>query len=463
MSNSRQLIGTILALCCALAAAAASPALSPLAGSDAVRALRAQPEGELQLQYLKQTPNRAPETYAVRIARDYLDVADSATRWLIDFPLRRVFTIRPGNAFVNDSLYADAWWRVMELKNRALMRKLLQAGGQTDPAGSVDPFWAETELGVALPEFPRPNLQRSEKGGRIRWMLNGEEVAAVRYDAEPVPESIRAHLRRFWAGPIQVHPDIADQLAASGRIAQEIWVTAKRGKDPVVTHWKLTARHWEPAAHYPLPAQLTALPTISDGAFPEIFALLSKDVADRKVPPAPEVYAARADAAIMRGAGLEAVLWIMEMSLAEGRAPDACNAGDPRLFCSLLARAGPLLKSDPRGAAAFAKQSPDQADRPQFDSLPNGYLLRLLWATRPPGKGVEYGERERDLLAAAQASPIANFCKDTGDFYAAAWKGFPAWQVWDLGRLMAGHTADDLLHQVDVLEDQLLANEPGLF
>jgi hypothetical protein len=37
----------------------------------------------------------------------------------------------------------------------------------------------------------------------------------------------------------------------------------------------------------------------------------------------------------------------------------------------------------------------------------------VLWATRPPGKDVKREAVERDLLAALQASPIANFCKDT--------------------------------------------------
>jgi hypothetical protein len=61
----------------------------------------------------------------------------------------------------------------------------------------------------------------------------------------------------------------------------------------------------------------------------------------------------------------------------------------------------------------------------RWDS-PNAYLLRLLWATRAPGKGVPSGENERDLLAALRASPIANFCKDTGDFYAARWQPLAA-------------------------------------
>lgn len=128
----------------------------------------------------------------------------------------------------------------------------------------------------------------------------------------------------------------------------------------------------------------------------------------------------RAQAAIGRGAGLEALTWVLEMSLAQGHPPGPCNPQDSTPRCQLIRRAGALAKTDNRTAIANQKQAPDEADRPQFDSLPNAYLWRLLWATRLPGKGVSRSETEHDLLAALKASPIANFCKDTGDFYAAA-------------------------------------------
>lgn len=66
------------------------------------------------------------------------------------------------------------------------------------------------------------------------------------------------------------------------------------------------------------------------------------------------------------------------------------------------------------------------------------------------------------LLAALEASPVANFCKDTGDFYAASWQPFAAWQAWDFGRAMAGHRSGDLLSGVDALEANL-ASQQALF
>jgi hypothetical protein len=231
----------------------------------------------------------------------------------------------------------------------------------------------------------------------------------------------------------------------------------------VLAHWTLVSSHWEATARYPLAPGLAAHPTSDAGVYPEIFATLSAIAAAKKSPPADEVYTARANAALERGAGLEAVTWLLEMSLARGHAPTPCQEQDSTTRCLLMRRAGALAKGDPRYAIAFMKRAPDKVDRAQFDSLPNAYVLRLLWATRPPGTDVSRGETEHDLLAALQASPLPNFCKDTGDFYAAAWQPFLAWQVWDLGRTMASHTPDDLLNAIDTVEANLYEGESVFF
>ncbi len=451
---------------CLLGHGACAMAVSPAAGTDEVLALRPQAGGELQLHYARDVSGQELQTVTVGLGKDYHYVMDQRGLRLYDYQLRRIFNLDPANRFTNDSLYADVWFRVTELENRVRLRKAMQAAGlPMDKAPvSQNPFWMESDLGVVSMNLPRPSVQRSDHEGRTRWEVDGAEVAAVRYDTEAVPEAVRGGLRRFWTTFVPLHPSIADDLAASGRMPQELWVMTQRlGKDPAITHWKLTARQWRAQAHLPLPPHLAAAPTRATGVFPDIFALLSREVADHTAPPSQAVYIARAQAAIDRSAGLEAIVSVLEMNLALGRAATACSAVDPRQFCTLAAKAGPLVRADPRYAIAFARQSPDLSDRPQFESLPNAYVLRLLWATRPPGKGVTREDTERDLLAALTASAVANFTKDTGDFYAGGWEPFAAWQVWDLGRLMAGHVPGDLLHNIDSLEDQLYVGVPSLF
>jgi hypothetical protein len=445
---------------------AAAPLISPAAGSDAVLAMRSDAQGELRLKYRIERDNQPPEIVTTGLAKDYHYKNSAVGLWINDYRLRRIFRVQPESQLINDSLYADAWYRRAELENRAAISGMLKKAGVDAVKGfaAQDPFWAETELGLVTGNFPRPDLHRLESKGRIQWSLGTDEVVGIRYRREPVPEGVRAGLRRWWPSLVSIHPQIADELAQSGRVPEELWVKqmVNAGKSFETAHWSLIQAEWIAQAKYPLPAGGRAVPTESRGAYPQIFSTLSSIVADQRQPPPQDVYSARTESAIAQSAGLEAMVWIIEMQLAAG-AKSSCAAPSTTDSCALAARAGPLAKLDTRTAIAFAAHSPDAADRPQFDSLPNAYVLRLLWATRPPGKDVKPEDSEHDLLVALQTSPIANFCKDTGDFYAKSWHPFAAWQVWDLGRLMAGHRGGDLLDAVDAIEADVVRREPAFF
>jgi hypothetical protein len=444
----------------------AAPQISPAAGSDAVLAMRSDTQAELRLQYRVERENQPAEIVKIGLAKDY-HYKNSAVGLLIhDYRLHRIFRFQPESGLMNDSMYAEVWYRRAELENRAAINGAMNKAGIDVSKGfaAQNPFWAETDLGLVTPNFPRPDLHRVESKDKIRWSLGTDEVVAIRYRREPVPDKVRGGLRRWWPSMVSIHPQIVDELALSGRVPEELWVKqmVQGGKSFETAHWSLIQAEWIEQAKYPLPAGLTAVPTESRGAFPQIFGTLSAAVTDRRQPPPEDVYRARAESAIAHSAGLEAMIWIIEMQLAAG-VKTPCGTPSTTDSCALAARAGPLAKSDSRTAIAFAAHSPDAADRSQFDSLPNAYVLRLLWATRPAGKGVKREDTEHDLLVALQTSPIANFCKDTGDFYAASWNPFAAWQVWDLGRLMAGHRSGDLLDNVDVIEAAVVQKEPTLF
>lgn len=396
-----------------------APLISPSAGSDMVLSMRGTPTGELRLQYRKESGPGSTENVSAGIANDYHYTRSAEQTRIYDFKLRRIFSVHPGDAFISDSLYAEVGYRAAELRNRVVLSGAVKGAGITTPqtlAESNDPFWIESSLGMVSPQFPHTELTQVTEKGRTRWLRKDEEVAAVRYEKDEVPLPLQGGLRRFWGTFTQMHPDLAVALAASKHIPTELWIEQRHfGKDPVVVHWTLTSQKWERAATFPLAAHLAAHPTNTAGSYPEIFATLAAATADKRLPPSQETYASRAEAALGRGAGLEALTWVLEMGLAQGPGVK-CGPNDPQPFCSLAARIGPVAKTDSRTALAFATQSPDETARPQFADLPNAYVLRLLWATRAPGKGVEPAERERDLLAALRASAVANFCKDTGDF-----------------------------------------------
>ena len=445
--------------------APATPLVSPAAGSDAVLAMRTDAEPELRLTYKVERAGELAESVILGLSTDYQYRSDSNGLSINDYRLKRIFRAQKKGGLINDSLYAEAWYRGAELDNRAnIDAALKKAGGDTAKGlPAQDPYWAETELGVITPKFPRPDLHRRQTQDRIGWSLGTDEVVAVRYRGDVVPPALRRGLRRWWPSIAAIHPAIADELAQSEKVPAELWIRVlAHHKTFETAHWTLTDARFVESAKYPLPGGLAAAPAESGGAYPQIFAVLSSAVAEKRSPPPQETYVARAQAAIAQGAGLEAIVWVLEMQLAAG-VETPCSAPSETDHCALAGQAGPLARTDSRTAIAFATRSPDVNNRSQFSSLPNAYLLGLLWATRPPGEGVKREDSERDLLVALKASAIANFCKDAGDFYAGAWQPFAAWQVWDLGRLMTNHRSGDLLDQVDKLEAAVATGFPTLF
>jgi hypothetical protein len=177
-----------------------APTMSPASGSDAVLSIRSEPEGELRLQYRKEEPGKSAELVSFGIASDYhyINLADGIR--IYDYKLRRIFWVRPAGNFINDSLYADVWYRAMELRNRVMLRGMLTGVGITTSKAptTMDSFWVETELGMVSADLPRREARRVDEKSRVRWLLDGEEVAAVRYEKEDVHDAVKLGLRRFW-------------------------------------------------------------------------------------------------------------------------------------------------------------------------------------------------------------------------------------------------------------------------
>lgn len=453
----------------ALAGMPARAAISPAASSDVVLAARGGPESELRLQYQEDVNGRHRQVVTYGMAQDY-DYRETATGLTIyDYRLRRIFRYRPAfnTYYVSDSLYADVWYRAAELQRRSTQAGPVQEArfGPVKGKLTLSPFWAESELGVITRIYPRPMLTRSDRADRSTWSLDGHVVVSVRWHPVPVPGAMLGALRRLWPHLAPVHPQIVNQLAAAGRIPDELWVEtpAPDQRHLQRLHFRLSLYQWVPAAPYPLAPHLDAVPTDSSGVYPQIFATLAADVQKQLLPPTQEQYLEKIEDAVSDGNGLEAILWQMEMRLAQGAPPPECVRDDPRGVCALSQLANSLADNDDRTAVAFAGRSPPMRDRSAYADLPNVYLLQLLWATQPSGDKVTFAQSERGVLAALKASPVANFCRNAGDFYAAAWKADQAWQIWDLGRLMAGHRKGDLLDAIDSLETRLARQYPALF
>lgn len=461
----------VVAFCAGTAPAwpdADAPPLSPAAGSDELLKLRRDLQGELRLTYRQDVTGRPSATVTIGLAGDYDYVDDGSTLAIHDYRLRRILVRQPDHRFLNSSLFAEVWVRGAELENRVrVMRGGAAAGGldlQKTP-GVAEPFWIESELGMVHQALAPPALRRTGDAASMTWQLDSGDVAAAQFKDGTVPDEVRPGLRRLLATATKLHPAIADTIAARGQVPWDLRykLILPDQRSFGTAHWTLAKTEWVAAARYPLPPGLKAAPGETSGAFPDIFAALAADVAQRRRPPPDSIYVGRIRGAIARRAGLEAFLWVTEMQLAAGPISSACPPNDARPFCRLAREAGPLAKEDPRTAIAFAPDAPTAADRRKFDDLPNAYLLGLLFATRPHARGADPAIDERALLAAIKASPVANFAKDIGDFYLQRWDPVAAWQAWDLGRAMAGHRQGDLLDAIDTRESQLVLLAPSFF
>lgn len=443
----------------------AAPLMSPAENSDDVRThLMAEPE--LRLRYRIERSGLSTEIVTIGVARDYHYKITSGGIEIYDYRARRIFRVLPHGEFVNDSLHAEVWFRRAELESRAIIIGSLNGAalGASQDVAAQDPFWVETELGLTTPRFARPPLERQVTADRVAWRLKNQEVAAIRYRKQTTPIELRASLLRLWLSIVSLHPAIVNELAQSERMPEELWITEFNHADTrfQISHWVLDKVEWLRHPEYPLPPHRAAEPSLSGGAFPEIFHTLTIAVSSKRRPPSMDTYHYRIESALAHGAGLEALVWLIEMQLAAG-VTETCGDAANSNYCLLAARVRPIAEMDARTALAFAKQAPNASERAHFDTLPNAYLLRLLWANRTPRRGIDRVDPELDLLHAVQASPVASFCKDVGDFYVRSWRPFAAWQTWDLGRLMVGHIDGDSLREIDNMEAEQIRREAALY
>src|SRR5580700_6571841 len=80
-----------------------APLISPSAGSDAVLSVRGAPTGELRLQYRKESGQAGVEEVSAGIGSDYHYTRSAGQTRIYDFKLRRIFSVQPGDTFINDS------------------------------------------------------------------------------------------------------------------------------------------------------------------------------------------------------------------------------------------------------------------------------------------------------------------------------------------------------------------------
>jgi len=113
------------------------------------------------------------EDIEIRIGERYVVWRVGETNTLYDFELQRILSWNENEKeFLNRSMYALPGFIVFEARNRKFLLDVLGKGGVEIPAANQQ-VWAETSLGVPLPDMPKLEImsRTTEDGAHIFWGL----------------------------------------------------------------------------------------------------------------------------------------------------------------------------------------------------------------------------------------------------------------------------------------------------
>lgn len=441
------------------------PRISPLATARDIRAGHASRSGEWRLTYSAAGPQGDEAPVVVALASDYVLRQDKGTQ-IFDFAHARIYSVTPGEGgFANDSLHAMALFRIHELQNRKVLSGALAAAKMDAPPPHLDPFWAECELSMVLPNQAPPVVRREGENTLALW--HGESLAARATLGPEAPAALRSKLIRLWRHALPMHPQMARELAATGRAPASLEVPVLGGDRVGLRKLILAKAEWIEPADFPLPE--TAVPAPERGSPATIAILGAAREAARSGARAPTLdeYVARIKGSLARGASLEAALWSMEAVLAGSAdmaaiCPTPQNAGEP---CQTLRQAFRAGMADPRASVLFAKGPlKKETSLPDLSGLSNAHVGRLLTATRLVMGGGGGAGVENAYQAALGSGPgVVGYYKDIGDYYVRYYQHPTAWRLYDLGRMLPGHRQGDLLSEIDRMEAKLRKDFPELY
>ena len=461
-------------------AAAPGPTAPPVIGphTSAAQILAARPRAageEWRATYRVTEGEGGPREVVVGLGPDYLLISEGPHRTIVDRALRRRIEIE-GDQFANTSLYAMPAFAAYEIQNRAALRRVMNAAGQSVGIYSLDQFWAEADLGVTT-GGPAVQIEAAPlpSGGSV-YSYRGTEVARFSPSDRSLPAVRGELLRLFLQHRLRLHPSIRDAIVATGRMPQEIAYSRPVALELRQETWQLTVFEQHPAA-YALPP--SAGPVIRADAFfeREILPSMLAAVEAHQPPRSLDQSRRAAVAAADRGNWADAMLIVMETSLQYG-VHDCPPPLAARKECLDLAAHRSEMMAD-LGAAAFVQatgiQYRDSAQAIRLwrgmsrSGLSNPTLIDLMIANTLSSQEAKPSQAEAEeptrlFASALRGNPfIASIYKDIGDHYMRRLAPLTAWIAYDLGRAVPGRPANDNLAKISALERLLEQQHPAFF
>lgn len=425
------------------------------------------------------------DSIVMALAEDYAYVEQGRQRTIVDAKLGQIISLDlASGSFRRDSIYSLAGLLESETKNRMWIRELLRRTGATEETApfQMDPFWIESELGVPIPESPRPRTEARIAGGTISFSHAGSEVATVTFSEQQLAGARLDRLRNILRATTKLHPEILEQIVAAGRLPQTLefrMLEMPTDAEAGTTTYRLQSARTESVA-FPLPEDAGRHSAADHPFYADVLPVMEAAVAGTHGagPRSSDWYFSRIGEAVERKAWFEALMLQTELSLLTadrtGGCTDALKAAgrcvalfdhtadlvrDERTSTYLLGQ--DIQNSEPVRAVEIWSSIP-------VVDLPNSYLMGVFIGNVVSVHRNAFDPAPVDpyamFTAAIAANPyVSSFYKDLGDHFIREMEFGLAWICYDLGRALPNRPAGDVLEHVDQLEGRLRQRVPQLF
>lgn len=459
----RAILLSLVLLVSAVDVRAAGP--GPGTAARDIRAQRPVQGGLWRLTYSARDDQGVVTILVFGIGPDYVLRQDGNGTRITDFALDRIYSVAAdASVFENDSLHALVAFRIHELQNRKALARVMD-GVKLDKLETMqDSFWAECELSMKMPNQV-PYMVRRENNSLT--LSRGEIVAVRAVLGDEAPSAVRGRLVRLWRHAMPLHPQMARELAESGRAPASLEVAVATPVKLGRVVMTLVKSEWVEQADFPLPADAEIAPDHGAPGTVAMLAAARAAVRDQVAAPSLETYLERMRESLGRGARLEATLWGMEAILAgqtdlARQCPTPEQRGEP---CDTLRRALQAGLHDPRAQTILGRGGlKAETPVPDLSDLRDAHVGRLLMSTRLVMGGASGPRIEDGYRAALDAAPgVAGYYKDIGDYYQRRFQHPIGWKFYDLGRQLPGGRSHPLLRDVDGLEAKIRRDFPDLY
>jgi hypothetical protein len=391
-------------------------------------------------------------TLTLRITADALAVRKGDVERIYDFTNRRIIGLLHDKQEAYDgSLYAVAGFRDIELENRKVQARFLEALGKTGDMADV-----ETQFGMRQDPPAKVRLKEQRRDDLRVFVLNDQKATSFLGADRSVPPSLYPMLTRLYLYAANVHPLIRAELVKEARLPAKLEYSWRAFEERTTVTWSLRELADEPFDLAATRGTYPVNPLESEGLFDLAWRVRTGQAGS---PPSAAAYTDRARRFLDEGRALEAFLALFESSMVTGDTPSDLtrlrkdrSSQDARM--QAVARALELERRDPKEALAQL-ESLDPA------SVEGGHVIHVLRASQRL-RLEQPEEALKEFGLALEANPfLVGTWLDAGQVYYGRYEAVRAWTCWDAARAAAPRSA--LLKRLDELEASLHKKHPEYF